>query len=90
MNYKQLKIKFNKLRKIHNSTNEAVERLETENRELLRQNNLLEAKNEQLVKQLTIRERITNKSLNRVNEQSDKYLREINRLREVIKNGDND
>lgn len=87
MNYKALKRTYEKLTKIHASTNEAVIRLEMENARLNEVVVSLDGKVKDLVKQIGIRERVSNQALERANAKNNEYLTEINRLRAEV-NGD--
>lgn len=81
MKYKELRIEFDRLKKIHEATNGAVIALETENKQLFQANGILEARNKQLLQQLEVRGRISNRALEKANTQNNDYLIEINRLR---------
>jgi len=85
MGEKELTKKHKKLKKIHDSVNLAVISLEVKIGELTRTILNLEARNEQLVKQMEIKDTIVHQTLEEVNKQNNIYLEEISRLRKEMR-----
>ncbi|MBU1173080.1 MAG: hypothetical protein KKD44_26250 [Proteobacteria bacterium] len=76
---------YGALKRIHESVNLAVISLEAKVQELTHIVLNLEARNEQLVKQMEIKDVIVHQSLEESNKQNNIYLEEINMLREEIR-----
>lgn len=74
-------MELERLKRIHDSTNESVKKLERRNEILMAENKLLEAKNKQLILRLETQDRIVHQTLENSNRQSNEYLEEINTLR---------
>jgi hypothetical protein len=81
-NYKE---EYEKLRRIHVSTNAGVALLEGENRKLREQNNLLMDMSASLTDQLNAQKRVNMSAITDSNETQRKNGGEIKRLREMVK-----
>lgn len=73
------------LRRLHDSTNETVQRLEAENAELKAVVELLEAQKLQWQQERIVQGQVIQDTLAKINATNSKYLMEIERLRRVLK-----
>lgn len=78
----ELQKNFDALKRIHDSTNRAVEALDKELVELRRINGILEAEKKQWEIERSVQQNIFQQTLDKVNAQNNVYLEELTRLRD--------
>lgn len=85
MSNNEFKKRFDKLKRIHNSTNEAVVKMADQNKELQDMIAILVMEKKQWEKEKVNQEQIIQKQLQQMNDEKDALGREIIRLRQKIK-----
>lgn len=77
--------KYLKLKRLHNSINKAVKRLEEDNLNLKQQNDILVAEKKQWVIEKVMQEQIVQNSLNQSNDKNNNMLVQIEELKAELK-----
>ena len=85
LTYKELEKELDFWKRKYTALGSATESLELKIEEQLRSIKTLEQRNEQLIQHGEIKDKITNQTMERANQQSNLYLEEIMELREEIR-----